>query len=166
MKLLYCTLTLLLISISLSGQKILRIEKYDDPKSIEYYSGQNLIYQLDGDERWRTRKIKSLDYENQLIIFDVGYEPISNIKNIKRFNKIPKYLGMTLMRFSAAWFIYGGITELVNEDWSFDRNIVSIGVGAFVTGFILSKFASTKIYGFESKNRLRIIDISWPEPRG
>jgi len=166
MKYFLTALALFFLLSGLSAQKILRIERYDDPQSIEYYPSQKLIYKLDEDDRWRTRKIRSLDYENQLIIFDVGYEPVSNIKYVKRYKKAPKFLGMMLMRFSIAWFVYGGITELVNDDWSFDRNIVSIGVGAFVTGFILNKFASTTIYGFESKNRLRIIDISWPEPRG
>ncbi len=76
-----------------------------------------------------------------------------------------KQLGIKLMQFSAAWFLYGGISKLIDDENPFGWDHAGIGGGAFLTGFIMSKLASSTTYDVkDGKDRLRIIDISWPDP--
>ncbi|NNF35982.1 MAG: hypothetical protein HKN68_17875 [Saprospiraceae bacterium] len=150
---------------TLSSQVLLQLEIYDNPKSFKYGAGATLSYKTTSMEDWETEKIESIDYENQIIVFKSGYENLDNIVKVRRYKPWVKGLGLQLMRFSAAWFLYGGISKLINSENPFGWDHVGIGGGAFLTGFIMTKLASSTTYDVKGgKDRLRIIDISWPDP--
>ena len=153
------------LTTTMKGQVLLQLEIYDNPKSYKYGPGSKLSYKTTTMEDWETEKIESIDYENQIIVFQSGYEHLDNIVKVRRYKPWVKQLGLKLMQFSAAWFLYGGISKLINEDNPFGWDHVGIGGGAFFTGFVMSKLASSTTYDVkDGKDRLRIIDISWPDP--
>jgi hypothetical protein len=116
-------------------------------------------------EDWKTEKIQSINYDTQIIVFTSGYEHLDNIIKVRRYKPWVRQLGLKLMQFSAAWFLYGGISELINDDFSFGWDHATIGGGALVTGFVMYKLAASTTYDVKGgKDRLRIIDISWPDP--
>ncbi len=154
------------VSQMLHGQQLLQLEIYNDPIAKKFGPGDVLIYQTKSLKEWQTDKIESVDYENQLVFFVNGYEHLDNFTKVKIYKKWVKQLGLKLMQFSAAWFLYGGIVEIIDDDFDFGWDTVGVGGGALITGYFLYKFASSKTYDVKGKDRLRIIDISWPEPRG
>jgi len=144
---------------------LLQLELYDNPKAIKYGPGSTLSYLTDSMEDWKTEKIQSIDYENQIIVFTSGYEHLSNITKVRRYKPWVRQLGLRLMQFSAAWFLYGGIVQVADKDFSFGWDHAGIGGGAFITGFVMYKLASSTTYDVQGGgDRLRIIDISWPDP--
>ena len=165
--LLFSTLLLCsLISINRSqAQVLLQLELYDNPKGIKFGPGSTLSYKTTTMEDWKTEKIQSINYDTQIIVFTSGYEHLDNIVKVRRYKPWVRQLGLKLMQFSAAWFLYGGISELINDDFSFGWDHATIGGGALVTGFVMYKLASSTTYDVKGgKDRLRIIDISWPDP--
>lgn len=148
-------------------QVLVQLEKYDDPQGIKFGPGNHLIYKTEksGDE-WTRSKIEKVDFENQIIVFVRGYEHLKDITHIKIVNQTTKVLGDKLMQFSILWFLYGGITHLINDDYNFGWDTAGVGAGAFFTGFVIKNLGGEKIYNVKKRDRLRIIDISWPEPRG
>ena len=157
---------LLSFSPMVQGQQLLQLEIYNDPIAKKFGPGDVLIYQTKSLKEWQTDKIESVDYQNQLVFFVNGYEHLDNFTKIKIYKKWVKQLGLKLMQFSAAWFLYGGIVEIIDDDFDFGWDTVGVGGGTLITGYFLYKFASSKTYDVKGKDRLRIIDISWPEPRG
>ena len=150
---------------SVNAQILLQLELYDNPKSIKYGPGSKLTYKTNTITEWETERIESIDYENQIIVFQSGYEHLEAITKVRRYKPWVKGIGMQLMRFSAAWFLYGGISKLIDNDNPFGWDHFGIGGGAFLTGFVMSKLASSTTYDVQGgKDRLRIIDISWPNP--
>jgi hypothetical protein len=161
-----------MVTFSVSGidataQVFVRLEKYDDPKSVKFGPGSTMYYRTyeEGD-RWLKSKISEVDYENQIIVFVRGYEYLKDITHVKILNQTTKVLGDKLMQFSIAWFLYGGIATLINDDYTFGWDTAGIGIGAFVTGFVTKNLGGEKIFNVKKRDRLRIVDISWPEPRG
>jgi hypothetical protein len=151
----------------IQGQVLVQLEKYDDPQAIKFGPGNYLHYKTrTSEDTWTRSKIEKIDYENQLIVFVRGYEKLDDITHIKIVNQTTKVLGDKLMQFSILWFLYGGITHLISDDYKFGWDTAGIGAGAFFTGFVIKKLGGEKIYNVKKRDRLRIIDISWPEPRG
>jgi hypothetical protein len=151
----------------IQGQVLVQLEKYDDPQAIKFGPGNYLHYKtMASEDTWTRSKIEKIDYENQLIVFVRGYEKLEDITHIKIVNQTTKVLGDKLMQFSILWFLYGGVTHLISDDYKFGWDTAGIGAGAFFTGFVIKKLGGEKIYNVKKRDRLRIIDISWPEPRG
>lgn len=148
-----------------NSQILLQLEFYDNPKSIKYKIGEQLIFKTEESAQWKTKRIEKLDYDNQIIIFTSSYQDLNEITQVKRHKRWVKQLGLKLMQFSAAWFLYGGIAHFAVDDFDFGYDTLGIGGGALLTGYIMYKFAGTKTYDVKNKERLRIIDISWPDPR-
>ena len=147
------------------AQVLVQLEIYDNPKGIKFGPGSTLSYKTTTMENWKTEKIQSINYETQIIVFTSGFEHLDNIIKVRRYKPWVRQLGLKLMQFSAAWFLYGGISELINDDFSFGWDHATIGGGAFVTGFVMYKLAAVSTYNVKGgKDRLRIIDISWPDP--
>ena len=152
-------------SITGNAQVLLQLELYDNPKSIKYGPGSTLTYFSKSLQEWKTEKIESINYESKIIVFTSGYEHLDDLLKVKRYKPWVRQLGLRLMQFSAAWFLYGGIAQIVSDDYDFGWDHAGIGGGAFVTGYVLYKLASTTTYNVKGgKDRLRIIDISWPDP--
>lgn len=151
----------------LMSQILVQLEKYDDPEAVKFGPGNYLTYRTtETGDQWIRSKIISIDFENQKIEFVRNYENLEDITYVKIANQTTKVLGDKLMQFSILWFLYGGITHLVNEEYKFGWDTAGIGAGAFFTGFVVKKLGGEKIYNVKKRDRLRIIDISWPEPRG
>ena len=67
------------LTTTMKGQVLLQLEIYDNPKSYKYGPGSKLSYKTTTMEDWETEKIESIDYENQIIVFQSGYEHLDNI---------------------------------------------------------------------------------------
>lgn len=154
------------VSDSLTGQVLLQLEKYDDPQSIKFAPGNSIYYKSKSEKNWVKGKIEKIDYEEKLVVFTRSYEYVDDITHIKIVNPTTRLLGDRLMQFSILWFLYGGVTHLINDEYKFGWDTAGIGAGAFLTGFVIKKLGGKKIYNVKGRDRLRIIDISWPEPRG
>lgn len=147
-----------------NSQIFLQLEFYDNPKSIKYQVGEQLTFKTEESSQWITKRIEKLDYDNQIIIFTSSYQDLTEITQVKRHKKWVKQLGLKLMQFSAAWFLYGGIAHFAADDFDFGYDTLGIGGGALLTGYVMYKFAGTSTYDVKNKERLRIIDVSWPDP--
>lgn len=165
------TLQIILLSIGvfsfstdMSAQVLLQLEKFNNPKTEKYYPGYTLIYKDKSFPKiWQKQTIVDIKDKEQIIVFEDSYISINDIIAVKKPRPFIKYISNGLYVFSANWFLIGGIATLADK-YDFTWRDAIIGGTALVTGWIIGKFyyKTTKL---NKKNRLRILDLSWPDPQ-
>ena len=71
-----------------------------------------------------------------------------------------------LQTFGVAWFGFGGIAHFTTDSFDFGVDTFVTGTTALTTGWLIRKLFKFKKYKIGKKTRLKILDLSWPEPRG
>jgi len=161
-KLLAIIICLSIITTNTNAQVVLQLEKYNNPRTEKFYPG----YKLDYKEKylpkeWQKRTIIEIIDNDQIIVFEDGVVALKDIIAVRRGRPFINYLSKGLYIFGANWFVLGGLATLADK-YEFDSRDAIIGGTAFIAGWVLSKFyyKTTKL---NNKNRLRILDLSWPE---
>jgi len=149
-----------------SAQIYLQLEKANDPVSQKFPNGSTMdIKTKSFPHEWIRITISDVLYPEQVIVFDGGFEKITDITHVRLYNNWARHLGDQISRFSLAWILYGGVANL-----AFDSEIglpeILIGVAAFLTGWLIKKFWYKKTYTMGNVHRLRIVDLNFPPPRG
>ncbi len=154
---------LLLTCQSLFSQVVFQVERLKEIVPEKYYEGSILMYQekvYPGE--WFKRKISEIKDKEKMLFFEDGYFlEIKNITMIRTQQPIMNGVSKGLYGFGGSWLVFGAIASL-REDYEPGWDTVAIGGLSLLGGYVLSKhkYKKTKI---NKRNRLRIIDISWPE---
>lgn len=149
------------------AQVVLYVEVMTDDKPIKYYEGQVLMYKSkDYPKEWQQIKIERLIDEEKIILFDGGMLNLADVIEIRRNRTWATAAGYMLQTFGVAWYAFGGIAHLTTDSFDFGVDTFIIGGTAIVSGWLIKKLFRHKKYKIGKKVRLKILDLSWPEPRG
>lgn len=150
-----------------SAQVVLYMEMMSEEKPIKYYEGQMLSFKsADYPDEWQTIKIDRLIDDEKLVLYDGGIMKLSDIIEVRRTRGWANTMGYMLQTFGVAWFGFGGIAHFTTSNFSFGVDTLAIGATAIASGWIIRKFLKHKKYKVGRRNRLKILDLSWPEPTG
>ena len=152
----------------IDAQKVLLLEKRNDPKTKKFFIGSTLSYKVASfPEEWRKGKIENILIEEGYIVFTDALVSIDEIIELKSYRGWARAANLILTRFGATWWILGGIVHFYDDNISFGWDTLLIGAGAMLSGILIKKLFYTKRYKMGKKWRLRILDISFPsDPYG
>ncbi|MEE9440014.1 MAG: hypothetical protein V3V14_13495 [Saprospiraceae bacterium] len=149
-----------------NAQVVLYLEVMNDAKPIKYYVGDWVSYKTaEFPDDWQNRQIKKIIAKEKIILFEGKLLKLSDITDIRRSRTWVNAIGYSLQSFGTAWLVYGAIAHY-STSFEFGTDTAIIGGGALISGYLLRKFFKYKKYRIGKKNRIKILDISWPEPRG
>lgn len=154
----------MLASFTSDGQILLQLEKYKVDQAEKFYIGQRITFKTkDFPDDWRSERIERIIPSDSLIIVETGMVNINDIIEFRTFNESVNLVSTALKTFAIAWMVYGGLAY-VAADFDFGWDTAIVGGTAFVSGWLLKKLFYKNTYKLGGKHRLRIIDITWPEP--
>lgn len=162
----YYILALLFVGLAqfASAQKFLQLELPGDPIAIKYYEGFAITYQLaDYPDDWITSRIKTIDVDNNMLVFDDGFVNIKDITHVQRSRGWVKALGISLNTFGVSWLTFGGLSAAFS-DYEFGWDTAVIGGVSLGLGYVLKKWLYKKKYKIGKNARLRMLDITMPSP--
>ena len=149
------------------AQVVLYMEIMSEDKPIKYYEGQMLMYKSkEFPDDWQTIKIERILDEEKIILYDGGMLQLDDIKTIRRTRGWAKAIGYMLQTFGLAWLGWGGIASVTTDNVNFSTDTALTGGIALLSGYLIRKLFYFKNYNVGRRVRLKILDLSWPEPRG
>jgi len=149
------------------AQIVLYMEIMTEEKPIKYYVGQNLMFKTKAyPKEWQNIKISRLIDEEKIILFDGGMLNLEDIIEIRRTRPWATTIGYMLQTFGVAWFAFGGLAHFTTSSFDFGVDTAVIGGTAIISGWLIRKLFKFKKYKIVKKVRLKILDLSWPEPSG
>lgn len=163
--------SLIILAIQFStAQKFIQLELPGDPIAFKYFEGSSIAYKLaDYPDDFFNKVIRTIDIENELLVFDDGFIEVSEITHIRRFRPWAKALGYSLNTFGVVWLGFGALGAVFTEDdgmgnegTRFGWDTAIIGGTAILTGWILRKWLYKKDYKLGKHARLRMLDITMP----
>ena len=161
---LFSTVFIIAGAFQCEAQILLQLERYKVDKPQKFYIGQEITFKMrDYPDEWRKEKIERLLYEEQLIVTDMGLVPLADVSHFRTYNKKVYYAAAAMQSFAAVYLVYGGIAMLAT-DFRFTGVQLIMGGGAYIGGWLLKKLFYKNTYSLGDKHRLRILDITWPDP--
>ena len=149
------------------AQVVLYMEIMTEIKPIKYYEGQELMFKsIEFPEDWQKIKIERILNDEKVILYDGGMLQLEDIIQIRRTRPWAIAAGYMLQTFGVAWFGFGGLAHLTTDTFDFGVDTLVIGSTAIASGWLIKKLFKYKKYKIGKKVRLKILDVSWPEPRG
>ena len=150
---------------SVTAQKILKLYRGDD-KAYEYFIGEEIHIQLKNGDEFYDFVIEDLDFDRQRIMIKAGFIDIKDIKAFKsyRYAQGANNVAYGLYTFGAGWTFYSIIDILApggqKSNQQVAREGVIIGVAAFLSGYLVKRFLSTKTYQLDGEMyMLGIVDL-------
>lgn len=155
---------LLLSSIFLTnsfGQKVLQMEKRGKVKTKKYYIGQELTYQLKGDDYWYTERIQDILVNENSILFANRLIHIDNISKIKSFRNRgwSKAISTSLFSFSGV-FVSLSLIASATTSWSTGTLVWLFPAIAVPAGLLIRFLFKSKTYKLGKKRKLRLLDLN------
>lgn len=148
-----------------SGQKFLQLEKSGTLKTVRFYAGDALTFRIRNDETgWHTRYIQDFDLVQDKIIFpnlDLPVDSISMIRlpRTRAMHIIGRALqagGINTILFSATYSAF--------DNREIDWTAMTTGAANIAVGTLFTSQFRTKRFKVGKRKRLRLLDISFPEP--
>ncbi len=167
------TITFLFFSLFASqdvwAQRFLQLERVHSPKSIKYFPGDEITFQLDQGQ-WHTRVIEDISWEQNLLIFANGHVVVDSITALRSFKnrRWSKPIGNQLVGFAFVWAVYSLIDGAVAGDVSSNFQGVGLGIpiAAVASGLSIKRLFRQRTFHFtknkkgEAKKwRLRALDL-------
>lgn len=155
------------ISTTVSAQVVLYLELMKEEKPIKYYEGQMLSYKsAEYPGEWNEVVIERIMDAEQIILFDGGMLKLSDITDVRRTRPWARTVGLMMQTFGVAWLGFGGLAHFTTSTFDFGVDTAVIGGTSIIAGYTIRKLFKYKKYKIGNKHRLKILDLSWPEPRG
>lgn len=149
--------------LSSTAQKLLQIEKRNSLKTQRYYIGDEVVFQLEGDDDfWYREKIKDILVDANSVLFTNRIINISKITKIRSFKNQSWSRGLSNNAFVAA----GGFTGLsllaaaLTEFMLSGASIIIPGT-AVIAGLAIRLIFKRKTYRMGKKRRLRVLDLTF-----
>jgi hypothetical protein len=158
----FCILLLLtILSNGIEAQKFIRLDKINTPITKKFFIGEKFDFTLKAfPDVWRSETILKLDFDSQAIVFDQDLLVIDQIDKVRTYRPWAHTLGVNLYRFSASWFVFGGIIHLTT-DYKVDSKTAIIGSSTLALGIILDKLLFKKTHNLGTRWKLRVLDTNF-----
>lgn len=156
-------LALLFIGNALTGQVYLYLEDMMQVSAIKIPEGASISAKTIDEPKWTSYRIEKLYPDDNIIIHANGMLDLANITHLRIQRRWVVALGTAMQTFGAAWGVYGLVILAANPSVV---QLSGIAIGAIVpwtAGFIMKKIWKYKRYKINSKTRLKILDLSFPE---
>lgn len=166
MHILFRSFLLIFITLSFAkanGQTYLFVEEMSEVKAIKIPVGYPISIKTKTIPEWTSYTIERLLDAEEIIIHEDGMIPLTDITHVRIERRWARLLGAYLQRFGVAWALYGTIAWAAQLD---GVEPIAIAVGAIVpigVGYLIKKVWQYKVYKIGRKNRLRILDLSFPD---
>jgi len=156
-----CVVYLLIACSTTSHSQVyLQIEKFNSPKTLKLVPGSLLEFKLHAyPKTWRKGPIEYILYDEQTIAVDGDIFHIDEFKDVRFDRPWAKPLGKTLVTFSGAWFGYGLIITVFDDNFTFGKDTLAVGIGSFVAGVLIQKIFGKKKFKLGKNSRLRVVDL-------
>jgi hypothetical protein len=157
---------LFLLCFNFSGisQKILLLEVRNQVDAIRFMPGDKLIYKTAANREWNQQTIERLLPETNIILFDNGMINVDEIKMVRVYTPVARAAGKLLTGFGMTWLIFGGVLTAAGRE-PFSWTNLAIGGAAVGLGQLFMRVAGKRNYILDQYTRLRLVDISFPEPQ-
>tara|TARA_R110000737_G_scaffold339177_2_gene360853 strand:+ start:1571 stop:2071 length:501 start_codon:yes stop_codon:yes gene_type:complete len=150
-----------------SAQVVLYLEMMGEEKPIKYYEGQMLSFKsAEYPDEWQDVKIDRIMDDEKFVLYDGDMLKMSDIIEVRRTRGWANTIGYMLQTFGVAWFGFGAIAHFTTSTFAFGVDTLAIGATAIASGWIIRKFLKYKKYKIGRRYRLKILDLSWPDPVG
>lgn len=147
----------------LSAQKVLQLETYGNiKKTRKYYIGDEMTYQLKGDDLWYTLAIERIIVEENIVVFKDRFIKLEQIRAIKSFHNRgwSQRIGTSLNVFGIAWSVFALGGSIANENFSYRKGDAITSATALTLGQLIKWTFKSKKYKTGKKYRLRVLDLS------
>lgn len=163
-----CTMLMYISSITqTNAQVVLYMEIMGDAKPIKYYEGQTLSFKSEEyPDEWQDIKIDRIIDEEKLVLYPGGMLKLADITDVRRSRGWANTIGYMLQTFGTAWLAFGGVAHFAYSNFTFGGDTLAIGATAMASGYLIRKLMKYKKYKIGRRNRLKILDLSWPDPVG
>jgi len=153
------------LSLSLSAQNFLQLEKRGSFKTERYYEGELLIFQIENDKDWYVEEIVEIMIEEKLVLFENRVLPISKISKIRNTEKgqFWRSLGNKLMVFGVSYLGFSMLGTLV--DWELRADTFVYSGSAVAVGGIMRLLSNTKIYRLGNNRWLRPMNLDFQKKK-
>ncbi len=161
-------LFLILCSKGISGQIYLQLEKANSLNVRRYSAGDHITFRTsEFGENWLDGHIHQILPKEDALVF---YDKIVYLPEVTHFQYTRPWLhglGANTMRFGAAWLTFAttieGLRRLdaIDTQYEFGVDTAVIGLTAVATGFLVQKIWGRAVKKMNSRNRLRIIDVTF-----
>ena len=153
----------------LSAQKVLQLEKSGKVKTQKFYIGDEITYQLAGDDTWYTAAIVDINPEEGYLLMNGRLVRLMQIVALRSYKSRgwSKAVGRQLLNFGVGWIGFGIADRLIFDDtrqasWSL---ILVPASTAFALSWIIPKAFQHRTLKLGKRKRLRLLDLS-PLPLG
>lgn len=145
------------------AQKMLLLERANNPKPTKFYIGDQLHYRLAGQEDyWYDRSITDMLPEKNTILLDNFPVQLGDISYLKvRRKGIWRIVGGTLFTFGASLAFATTIAVLYRDEGTNYGALYATSVGSAGVGYYLNTRRKLKM---GDRHRLRLIEIDLPMP--
>ena len=135
------------------------MDRFNGKQAIYFDKGDELIYKMKGDPDYIQDRILDLNYDQQLIYFEMGTVAIKDLQYIKLVShqNLANYLGAFFGTFGVAVYGYGGIGALVGTPLSPFMAIA--GGTALIVGGASYLFYKKKRYKVNGRRKIQVIDL-------
>ena len=150
-----------------NAQVVLYMEMMGEEKPIKYYEGQSLSFKsVVYPDEWQEIRIDRIVDEEKFILYPGGMLKLSDITDVRRTRAWANTIGYMLQTFGTAWLAFGGVAHFAYSTFTFGVDTLVIGVTSMAAGWLIRKLLKYKKYKIGRRNRLKILDLSWPAPVG
>ncbi len=158
-------LTIFLCSVFLSTalcQKVLQMEKYGKLKTKKYFIGEELVFQLKGDDYWYHETIQDLYVDEHTILFTNRVIKVDQIVAIKSYKNRAWSRGVSTNAYVASGAFVG--LSLLGKalDYSdLNRATIIIPGVTVIVAWLIRKIFKSKKYKIGKKRKLRLLDLNF-----
>lgn len=160
---LFILLLFIAFATTLSAQKVLQLETYGNlKKTRKYYIGDEVTYQLKGDDLWYTLPVERIIEAENIIVFRDRFIKIDQIQAIKSFHNRDRSrrFATTLNVFGIAWSVFALGGSIAVDDFSYRKGDAITSATALGLGHLIKWVFKSKKYKMGRKYRLRTLDLS------
>jgi len=146
-----------------SAQTYLYLEDMTQVRAIKIPVGSTISIKTIDNPEWTSYTISRLLDQDGLILHPSGMIDITDITHLRRQRPWVKALAYSLQTFGVAWGLYGGIVLLANPSGTTLPIVITWSVIPIAAAFLMKKIWLYKKYKIGNKNRLKILDLSFPD---
>jgi hypothetical protein len=152
-----------MLSVSVSAQKMLLIERANRAKTVRLYAGDFLEYRVRGaEDYWYAHRIDDLLPQTNTLLLDNFPVKVDSIAQIRVYKKsVVRFIGATLLTFGASLALATTFAAIYRDEHTAYATLYATSAGSFGLGWLLSGKRTLQL---GKHHRLRIIEIRFPDP--
>lgn len=156
---------LLMACVPCFGQKLLQLEKAGSLKTMRFYIGDEITFQLFNDDvGWYTRTIYDIDVENRTLVLENYVLPIDSISMLQLpKSKAWQTIG-TALQYGGVGLAISSVSISIVQDQPLDWTGIGTSLGSAALGTAMKYGMRKKKFKIGKNKRLRVLDLSFGPP--